>query len=56
MSGREDPALEDELTSIKAYGEGRSGEAAGPEDEDVALTPEESADIEEQLKSSGENA
>ncbi|QHC74527.1 MULTISPECIES: hypothetical protein [unclassified Rathayibacter] len=48
-----DAALEDEITSIHALGEGRVGETAGPEDEDHELSPEQDARIESELKSRG---
>ena len=47
--GREDPALADEIDSIRALGEGRVGETAGPEDEEHELSPEEDAAIERKL-------
>lgn len=55
MSDREgaDPALGDELESIRALGEGRIGETAGPEDEEHELSPEEDAEIEKKLKGQG---
>ncbi|WP_181028194.1 hypothetical protein [Rathayibacter rathayi] len=48
-----DAALDDEITSIHALGEGRGGETAGPEDEDHELSPEQDARIESELKSRG---
>ncbi|MHC2185234.1 hypothetical protein [Rathayibacter agropyri] len=51
--GGEDPALADELASIRAVGEGRRGDAVDPADEDVALTAAQSEDIEAELKSTG---
>lgn len=51
--GGEDPALADELASIRAVGEGRRGVAVDPADEDVELTAAQSEDIEAKLKSTG---
>jgi hypothetical protein len=48
-----DPALGDELESIRALGEGRIGETAGPEDEEHELSAEEDAEIEKKLKGQG---
>ncbi|SMH30234.1 hypothetical protein SAMN06295885_0408 [Rathayibacter oskolensis] len=48
--GAEDPALTDEIESIRNLGEGRVGESAGPEDVEQKLTPEEDAEIEKKLK------
>ncbi|MWV74759.1 hypothetical protein [Rathayibacter rathayi] len=48
-----DAALDDEITSIHALGEGRGGETAGPEDEDHELSPEQDAQIESELKNRG---
>ena len=52
-SGAEDPALGDDIESIRNLGEGRVGETAGPEDVEQKLTPEEDAAIEEELKGRG---
>ncbi|MWV30149.1 hypothetical protein [Rathayibacter iranicus] len=51
--GGEDPALADELASIRAVGEGRRGDAVNPDDEDVELTAEQTEDIETALTSAG---
>lgn len=51
--GGEDPALADELASIRAVGEGRRGDAVNPDDEDVELTAEQTKDIETALTSAG---
>ncbi|MBF4461509.1 MULTISPECIES: hypothetical protein [unclassified Rathayibacter] len=43
MSRAEDPALADELASIRALGEGRRGDAVEPDAEDPAGTVEDEA-------------
>ncbi|WP_230671958.1 hypothetical protein [Rathayibacter sp. Leaf248] len=54
MSGSpDDAALSDDIESIRALGEGRIGETAGPEDVEQELSPEEDAAIEDELKHRG---